>query len=165
METRLFLIASILALAVGCSSFRAVERGEWRRVYTKDAASVKSLDAPQEIIPREKYEEELANDVRRTWSPSPGWQPAWLADTEEIGLTVGEVNEFRLDEARPVEVQMMGSAAEVYWGVRVKKDEWKEGTDITRRESTLFVKGKEKGKLTLRLVTDDSTKDIPVTVR
>ncbi|MDX2014116.1 MAG: hypothetical protein SFW67_28215 [Myxococcaceae bacterium] len=165
METRLFLIASTFALAIGCSSFRAVERGDWRRVYTKDASTVKSLDAPQEIITREKYEEELANDVRRTWSPSPGWQPAWLTDVEEIGLTVGEVNEFRINEAKPVEVQVLGSAAELYWGARVKKDEWKDGTDVTKRESTLFVKGKEKGKMTIRLVLDESTKDIPLTVR
>jgi hypothetical protein len=165
METRLFLIVSTIALAVGCSSFRAVERGDWRRVYTKDAATVKSLDAPQEIITREKYEEELANDVRRTWSPSPGWQPAWLADTDEIGLTVGEVNEFRIDEKKPVEVQVLGTAADVYWGARLKKDEWKDGTDVTRRESMLYVKGKEKGKMTLRLVMEDTTKDIPLTVR
>lgn len=165
METRLFLIVSILALAIGCSSFRAVERGDWRRVYTKDASTVKSLDAPQEIITREKYEEELANDVRRTWSPSPGWQPAWLTDVEEIGLAVGEVNEFRINEVKPVEVQVLGSAAELYWGARVKKDEWKDGTDVTRRESTLFVKGKEKGKVTIRLVLDEGTKDIPLTVR
>ncbi|MCU0696103.1 MAG: Ig-like domain-containing protein [Myxococcaceae bacterium] len=165
METRLFLIVSILALAIGCSSFRAVERGDWRRAYTKDASTVKSLDAPQEIITREKYEEELANDVRRTWSPSPGWQPAWLTDVEEIGLAVGEVNEFRINEVKPVEVQVLGSAAELYWGARVKKDEWKDGTDVTRRESTLFVKGKEKGKVTIRLVLDEGTKDIPLTVR
>ncbi|MCA2978469.1 MAG: hypothetical protein INH37_09320 [Myxococcaceae bacterium] len=165
MKTRLVLVVSSLSLTAACASFRAVERGDWRRVYTKDAASVKSLEAPQEIITRERYEEELANDVRRTWSPSPGWKPAWLADTEEIGLAVGEVNEFRIDEARPVEVLVLGSAAEVYWGARVKKDEWKDGTDITRRESTLYVKGREPGKMTLRLVTDDTTRDIPLLVR
>jgi len=165
METRLFVIASTLALAVGCASFRPVERGDWRRVYTKDAATVKSLDAPQELITREKYEEELANDVRRTWSPAPGWSPPWLLDVDEVGLAVGEVMEFRIDELKPVELQVMGSAADVYWGQRIKRDEWKEGTDVTRRESTLFVQGARKGKLTLRLITDETTKDIPVTVK
>lgn len=165
METRLFLIGSILALAVGCSSFKAVDRGDWRRVYTKDASTVKSLDAPQEIITREKYEEELANDVRRTWSPSPGWSPPWLLDTDEIGLTLNEVMEFRIDEVKPVEVQVLGAAATVYWGQRIKRDEWKEGSDITRRESSLFVQGTSKGKMTIRLIAEDTTKDVPVTVK
>lgn len=165
METRLFLIVSVLALAIGCSSFRAVDRGDWRRVYTKDASTVKSLDAPQEIITREKYEEELANDVRRTWSPSPGWSPPWLLDTEEIGLAPNEVMEFRIDELKPVEVQVKGDVATLFWGQRIKKDEWKDGNDVTRRESTLFVQGKSKGKAVIRLVTEDTTKDIPVTVK
>lgn len=165
METRLFVLGSVFALAFGCSSFRAVERGEWRRVYTKDASSVKSLDAPQEIITREKYEEELANDVRRTWSPSPGWTPPWLADMEELGMAVGEVLELRIDELKPVELQVKGAAAELYWGQRIKRDEWKDGTDITRRESTLFLQGRAKGKAVIRLVTDEQAKDIPVTVK
>lgn len=152
-------------VATACSNFRAVDRGDWRRVYTKDAATVKSLDAPQEIITREKYEEELANDVRRTWAPQPGWSPPWLLDTDEIGLTVGEVMEFRIDELKPVEVQVKGDVATLFWGQRIKKDEWKDGTDVTRRESTLFVQGKTKGKATIRIVTEDTTKDIPVTVK
>lgn len=159
-------LASLVLFALtSCAGFKAVDRGEWRRVYTKDAATVKSLDAPQEIITREAYEEELSRDVRRTWSPSPGWSPPWLLDTDEIGLTVGEVMEFRIDEKKPVELQVKGDGATLYWGQRLKRDEWKDGTDLVRRESTLFLLGKSAGKLTLRLVTDETTKDIPVTVR
>jgi hypothetical protein len=153
-----------LVLCVSCSGFKAIERGDWRRVYTKDSATVKSLDAPQEVITREKYEEELANDVRRTFTPSPGWTAPWLLDTEAIGLTVGEVAEFRIDELKPVEVQVQGSSVTLYWGARVKKDEWKDGTDITRRESTLFVQGASKGSAVLRLITEEGPKDVPVTV-
>ncbi len=50
-------------------------------------------------------------------------------------------------------------------GKRLKRDEWKDGSDLVKRESSLFVQGKEKGKMTLRLITDEATKDIPVTVR
>ncbi len=155
----------LVVLLAGCAGFKPVDRGEWRRVYTKDAATVKSLDAPQEIITREAYEEELSRDVRRTWSPSPGWSPGWLLDTDEIGLAVGEVMEFRIDEKKPVELQASGNAAVLYWGQRLKRDEWKDGSDLVKRESSLFVQGKEKGKMTLRLITDEATKDIPVTVR
>lgn len=157
--------ALTLVVLASCAGFKPVDRGEWRRVYTKDAATVKSLDAPQEIITREAYEEELSRDVRRTWSPSPGWSPAWLLDTDEIGLTVGEVMEFRIDEKKPVELQASGNVARLFWGQRLKRDEWKDGTDLVMRESTLFIQGTEKGKMMLRLVTDETTKDIPVTVR
>lgn len=162
MKSHLGLLVVVLA---GCAGFKPVDRGEWRRVYTKDAATVKSLDAPQEIITREAYEEELSRDVRRTWSPSPGWSPAWLLDTDEIGLTVGEVMEFRIDEKKPVELQASGNVAVLYWGQRLKRDEWKDGSDLVKRESSLFVQGREKGKMTVRLITDEATKDIPVTVR
>lgn len=165
MSTPLRLVVPAVALTLSCTSFRAVERGDWRRVYTKDAATVTSLDAPQEIITREQYEEELANDVRRSWSPSPGWAPPLLLDADAIGLSVGEVTQLRIDEFRPVELQALGNAATVYWGQRVKRDEWKEGTDLTLRESTVFLKGASKGTMTLRLVTEEGTKDVAVTVR
>jgi hypothetical protein len=159
------LVPLAVVVFASCAGFKPVDRGDWRRVYTKDAATVKSLDAPQEIITREAYEEELSRDVRRTWSPSPGWSPPWLLDTDEIGVTVGEVMEFRIDEKKPVELQVKGDGAQFYWGQRLKRDEWKDGTDLVRRESTLFVQGTKPGKLTLKLISDEATKEIPVTVR
>lgn len=148
-----------------CAGFRAVERGEWRRVYTKDAASVRDLEAPQEVISREKYEDELANDVRRAVMAGPGWTAPWLSDVEVLALAVREVLELRVDEARPVELHVKGSAAEVFWGPRLKRDEWKDGSDVTHHESTLFVRGLSKGALVLRLISVEGQRDVPVTVK
>jgi hypothetical protein len=68
MESRLFLIGLILALAVGCLSFKAVDRGDWRRVHTKDALA----DAAGGVVA-------LALPARTLRSGRPavaGWWPA-----------------------------------------------------------------------------------------
>jgi hypothetical protein len=162
---RLLWCLLLVPASFGCAGFSTVERGEWRRVYTEDVAGVRRLDAKQEVITREKWEEELAHDVRRTWEPMPGFEAPFLADLDRIGLAVGEVMQFRVDEGQETELQLNGHAVQVYQGPVVKRDEWKNGSDVTRRESTLYLVGQKPGTAVLRLVLPQESKDIPVTVK
>jgi hypothetical protein len=153
----------VVVLAQGCAGFKAVERGDWRRVY-KDPAQ-RSADAPQELITRDKQDEEQAAGNRRAWEPLPGWFAPQLAETPAIGLKVGEVVELLVDEGSPAELFLDGNVAEIYWNEARKRDEWKNNTDVTRVESSLFVRGVKPGKATLRLVHGQDQKDVPITVK
>jgi hypothetical protein len=166
MMRRMRTLVGAVGLVVlsGCSGFRAVERGEWQHVWAEEASS-HNQESPQAIISREKYEEELANSVRRNWEPAPGMAKPLLQETESIELKKGEVREFRLDEQAPVELQLQGSAVEVYWNPTAKRDEWKEGTDKVHRESTVLLQGKREGKGVLKLVSEETTRELPLTVK
>ena len=155
---------ALLVLTVcACSSWRNVERVEWRRVFAQDEVK-RTPDARQEIISRDKYEEEVAAGVHRAYEPPPGFQSPFLHETDGIGLKLNEVMEFRVDESEPVDLQLTGECAEVFWAPMVKKDEWKGDEGVTKKLSLLLVRAAKPGKGTLRLLTGASTKDVPVTV-
>lgn len=161
MSRRLTVVLSFAALS-GCAGFKAVDRGDWFRVYADPAN--RGPAAKQEVINRDKYEEEVAAGNRRSYEPMPGWVAPYLAQTDSVTVAVGEVVEYRIDETRPADVQLNGSAAEIYLTDVRKRDDWKDGSDVTRVESSLFVRGARPGKATLRLSTHDATKEIPITV-
>lgn len=161
MSRRLTVVVSLVALS-GCAGFKAVDRGDWFRVYADPAS--RGPTAKQELISRDKYEEEVAAGNRRSYEPLPGWVAPYLAQTDSVTVAVGEVVEYRIDEAKPADVQVNGAAAEIYLTDARKKDAWKDGSDVTLVESSLFIRGVRAGKATLRLSTHDVTKDIPVTV-
>lgn len=153
----------LLALSSGCAGFKAVERGDWRLVYA-DAAQ-RGPDSRREVIPRDDSEREIAEGNRRTWEAPPGYEFPKLQQTDAVGLKVGEVAGFIVDENTAAELFADGDAVRLFWGPLEKKDGWKGDIDVTTRESTLYVQGRSAGTATLRVVNGSSQKDIPVTVK
>lgn len=155
-----------LGVALGslsCAGFHEVERGDWKLVY-EDSAK-RDIAAPREVVTRDTYEAEVSGGTRRGFEPPPGFVFPLLHETEAIGMTTGEVQAFRVNEANATELFLDGSTVELYWGQLEKRDEWKVDTDVTVRESALYVKAKKPGPAVLRLVRGSVTKDIPVTVK
>lgn len=157
------LLAAAVIASSSCAGFKALDRGEYRRVFTADVTK-RGPDSPQEVITRDAYEEEVAGGTRRGWEPPVGYEAPLLTQTPKVGLKVGDVVELRVDESSPVELFLDGNAVEAYWNPEVKRDAWKDGSDVTVRESTLYLRGKKPGSAVLRYTQANQTKDVPVTV-
>lgn len=157
------LVLLLAAVVSSCAGFKPIDRGEYRRVFAADVTK-RSPDAPQEVISRDAYETEVANGVRRGWEPPTGYTAPLLHETPAIGLKVGDVVELTVDESSAPEVLLEGGVVEAYWNPTVKRDEWKDGNDVTVRESTLWLRGKKPGKGTLRYTRGNESKDVPITV-
>ncbi len=159
-----WLLAAVAAVVVtGCAGFKPVERNAWRLVYVDSAR--RDPEAPREVIPREDSDAEVAQGVRRGWEPPLGFTFPLLHEVDAVGLKVGEVQGFRVDEATEAELFVDGDGVQLYWGPMEKKDGWNVDTDVTTRESALFLKGTKPGKAMVRLVRGPATKDVPVTVK
>jgi hypothetical protein len=157
----LLLLASV-CLTFSCAGFQAVERGDWQCVWADSGR--RGPEAAQLVIPKEKFEEEVAAGTQRAYDGPPGWRAPLLQETERIGLGSGEVAEFTVDESKGVELLAQGSSITLYWNPMKKRDEWKDGTDVTLKESRLWVVGRAPGSAVLRLSGGNTTRDIPVTV-
>ena len=158
------LLATLCALLVsGCAGFHAVERGEWKLVWVDTAR--RDPEAPREIITRDAYEAEVDHGTRRGYEAPPGYTFPLLHETDRIGLTVGEVMGLRVDEATEAELFLDGAGLELFWGPTEKKDGWKVDTDVTVRESMLYVRAQKPGTATLRLIRGSVTRDVPVKVK
>lgn len=158
------LLWAVLALGgSGCAGFKAVERGEWRLVYVDSAR--RDAEAPREVLTRDAYEVEVTEGTRRGWEPSPGFVFPLLHEVDKVGLKVGEVAGFRVDETTEADLLVDGSGVEIYWGPVEKRDGWKGDSDVTIRESMLYVKGTRPGGAVLRLIRGPLTKDLPVAVK
>ncbi len=162
MRTHLLLVMTTLSLT-GCAGFKAVERGEWKLVYADGAQ--RGPDSKREVITRDASEKEVAEGNRRTWDPPPGYVFPNLHQTDAVGLKVGEVAGFVVDEATDAQLFSDGDAVKLFWGQLEKRDTWKGDIDVTVRESTLFVEGTRAGSATLRLVRGQDTRDVKVTVK
>lgn len=160
---QVFSVVLVLLGVSSCAGFRAVERGEWVLVFVDPAK--RGGDAPREVVSRDAYEREVTAGVGRMWEPPPGYVFPLLHETDAVGLKVGEVAGFRVDEATAAELLLDGAGLDVFWGPMKKRDEWREGNDVTVRESPLYVRATKAGKATLRLVRGTETKDVPVTVK
>jgi hypothetical protein len=163
MRTLCFVTAVVLAAGSGCAGFKAVERGDWRLVWS-DSAN-RGPEAAREVISRDTYEAEVAGGTRRQWEPPPGFAFPLLHETEKIGLQVGEVQGYRVDEQSAAEVYVDGAGLELYWGPMEKKDQWKGDIDVTVRESMLFVKATREGAAKLKVVRGPDAKEIHVTIK
>ena len=157
------LLFALAVLSTSCAGFKAVERGEYRRVFAADVTN-RTPDAPQDVITRNAYEEEVAAGTRRGWEAPPGYVAPLLSESPKIGLKVGDVVELRVDESTPVDLSVDGNAVDVYWNPEVKRDAWKDGNDVTVHESTLWLRGKKPGAATLRWTQGQKSTDVPVTV-
>ena len=155
-------LAAALPL-LSCAGFHQVERGEWKLVYVDGAQ--RGAEAAREVITREQYETEVAGGEGRGFVPPAGFEFPWLHETETIGMTVNEVQGFRVDEKSSADLFVDGSVLELYWGPLEKHDSWQGDIDVTVRESALYLKAKKQGVATLRLVRGNVTRDIPVTVK
>ena len=157
------LLAVVVMGGLSCAGFKSVERGDWRLVYVDTAQ--RDAEAAREVVTRDAYEVEVNEGTRRGWEPSPGFVFPLLHEVAKIGLRVGEIAGFRIDEDSQVELLVDGSGVELFWGPLEKKDGWKGDSDVTVRESSLFVKGTRAGSAVLRLIRGSSTKDVPVAVK
>jgi hypothetical protein len=160
---RSLLLALSVVVASSCAGFRPVERGEYRRVYAEDATR-RTPDAPQEFISRDDYEAEVADGLRRAWEPPMGYAVPLLHETPALSVAVGQVVEVRVDEAREPDLLLEGGVVEAFWNPPAKRDEWRDGQDVTLHESTLWLRGRKAGRGTLRLVRGRETLDVPITV-
>jgi hypothetical protein len=157
------LLTTLILASTGCAGFKAVDRGQWRLVYVDSAQ--RGAEAPLEVITRESYDAEVAEGIRRAWDKPPGFVFPLLHEVEAIGLKVGEVEAFRVDEATEAELFVDGSGLELYWGNVEKKDGWNVDTDVTVKESMLFLKAKKAGTSKLRLVRGPAATEVPVTAK
>ena len=159
-----WLLLTLLTMgATGCAGFKAVDRGQWKLVYVDSAK--RDAEAPREVVTRETYDAEVAEGVRRGYEPPIGFGFPLLQEADGIGMKVGEVQGFRVDEKTEAELFVDGGGVELFWGNVEKKDGWNVDTDVTVKESMLFLKATKAGAATLRLVNGPSTKDVPVTVK
>jgi len=152
-----------MLLGSGCAGFKSVERGDWRLVYVDSAR--RDAEAPREVVTRDAYEVEVTEGTRRGWEPPPGFVFPLLHEVEKIGLKVGEVQGFRVDEGTDAELSVDGAGVSLYWGQVEKRDEWQGDRDVTVKESSLFVKATKAGSAVLRLIRGSKTKDVPVDVK
>jgi hypothetical protein len=160
---RLVLLAVTGVMLSGCAGFKAVERGEWKLVWVDPAR--RDAEAPRDVVTRDRYEAEVAEGNRRGWQAPAGFVFPLLHEVDAIGLQVGEVQGFRVDEATEAELFVDGAGVALFWGGVEKRDGWKVDTDVTVRESSLFVKGVKAGKATLRLVRGPQQREVTVTVQ
>jgi hypothetical protein len=159
-----WLLCAVLMLGgSGCAGFKSIERGEWKLVYVDSAK--RGAEAAREVVSRDAYETEVTEGTRRAWEPMPGFVFPLLHEVDKIGLAVGEVAGFRVDEATEAELFVDGAGVQLYWGPVEKRDGWKGDTDVTVRESTLYVKATKPGAAVLRLVRGPTTRDVPVAVK
>ena len=160
---RWLLLAVSMLGGSGCAGFKSVERGDWRLVWVDTAK--RDAEAAREVVTRDAYETEVTEGTRRGWEATPGFVFPLLHEVEKIGMKVGEVVGFRVDESTQAELFVDGAGLQLYWGPVEKRDGWKGDRDVTMSESMLYVKGSRAGPGVLRLIRGSNTRDVPVTVK
>jgi hypothetical protein len=175
---RHLLLIIALSFLGSCASWKTIERSDWEVVWTKENAEkpaedkVKMLQGyggfGQEVIPREKYDEELTEGNRRKVEPLAGVRPATLKEVSgKISLAVGELRSFRIDERAEPTLTWMGNGIEVYLTEAKRVDGWKGDTAVDGREAMLHVVGTRAGKASFQLVegTEKWTVEVTVTAK
>jgi len=159
---RWLLLAVAMLCGSSCAGFRPVDRGDWRLVYVDVAR--RDAEAAREVITRDAYDGEVTEGTRRGYEPNPGFEFPLLHEVDEVGMKAGEVVGFRIDESSEASLFADGNGLQLYWGPLKKRDGWKGDSDVTLRESMLYVKATRAGPAVLRLIRGASTKDVTVTV-
>jgi hypothetical protein len=157
------LIIVALSSLTACGGWKSIERGEWEVVWTKENATrpaedkVKMLQGyggfGQEVIPREKYDEEIAEGNRRKVEPLAGVRPSTLTDVEgKVTLAVGELRTFRINEKTEPTITWQGNAVDVYLTEPKRVDGWKGDEAVDGREAMLHVVGLKPGKAKFQMI-------------
>ena len=155
----------VLALALtGCSGFRTLERGDWVLAYTDEVVQTQNVNgtnievvkpAPgsrQEVIPLDRYEAEITEGKRRKVSTTFASTPKDVAQiSEPLEMMLGEVRELRVSEPQEVTVSLAGDAVKAFWGRRVTNEEWKDGSAIEHKESSLFLQADDAGRAKVKV--------------
>ena len=169
------LLLITLSSLTGCAGWKTIERGEWEVVWTKDNAGkpaedkVKMLQGyggfGQEVIPREKYDEEIAEGNRRKVEPLAGVRPSTLKEVSgKITLAVGELRSFRIDEKNEPTITWQGNVLDVFLTEAKRVDGWKGDEAVDGREAMLHVVGLKAGKASFQLVEGQEKLTVEVTV-
>ncbi|MBL8954955.1 MAG: hypothetical protein JNK82_29530 [Myxococcaceae bacterium] len=157
---RSLTVGALLALCSGCAGFKALERSEWVMVWSDETVTTQMVNgtpieivkptpgAKQEIIPKERYDSEVAEGKRRQVAAKLGQVPKKVTDIKEpIELMVGEVRELLIDEPpgkSPV-VSVSGSAVRPYLTTVKTLEDYKEGKEINTTQSSLFLMADDAG--------------------
>lgn len=176
MRHALLIIA--LSSLSSCAGWKVIERGEWEVVWTRENAEkpaedkVKMLQGyggfGQEVIAREKYDEELTEGTRRKVEPLAGVRPSSLKEVSgKVTLAVGELRSFRIDERNEPTLTWMGNAVEVWLTEAKRVDGWKGDEAVDGREAMLHMVGTRAGKASFQLVegTEKWTVEVTVTAK
>lgn len=169
------LIFVALSLSTGCAGWKAIERGDWEVVWTKENAArsaeekVKLLQGyggfGQEVVTRDKYEEELTEGTRRKVEPLAGVRPSTLKEVSgKVTLAVGELRTFRIDEKSDPTLTWKGSVLDVYLTEPRRVDGWKGDEAVDGREALLHLVGLRPGKATFQLIEGQEKVTVEVTV-
>jgi hypothetical protein len=162
---RRLTVGALLALC-SCAGFKALDRSEWVLVWSDETVQTQMVNgtpieivkptpgAKQEIIPKERYDSEIAEGKRRSVSAKLGQVPKRVTDIKEpIELMVGEVRELLIDEPKKDEVQVAvaGSAVRPYWTTSKTLEDYKDGQEVVRNQSSLFLLADDSGSAKVKV--------------
>lgn len=148
-----------------CSGWQALTREDWVMVWSDETVSTQMVNgtpieivkptpgAKQEIIPKERWESEIAEGKRRQVSAALDKVPKLITDIHEpIELMVGEVRELRIEEPNgEPQVAAAGSAVRVYWTKAKTLEDFKDGQEVNKKESSLFVRAEDGGNAKVKV--------------
>lgn len=155
---RRLTVGALLALC-SCAGFRALDRADWVLVWSDETVQTLMVNgtpievvkptpgARQEIISRDRYDAEIVEGKRRKASAALGQVPKLVTEIKgPIELMLGEVRELRIDEPKQDAVVFVsGSAVRPYWTKPNEVAEYKEGKELDRHESSLFLVADDAG--------------------
>lgn len=157
-------VGALLALC-GCAGFKALDRSEWVLVWSDETVQTQIVNgtpieivkptsgAKQEIIPKERYDSEVAEGKRRSVAAKLGQVAKKAGDIKEpIALMVGEVREILIDEPKKdAAVFVAGSAVRPYWTVPKTLEDYKEGKEINTVQSSLYLLADDGGNAKVKV--------------
>ncbi len=161
---RIVTVGALLALC-SCAGFKALDRSEWVLVWSDETVQTEMVNgtpieivkptpgARQEIIPKERYDSEVAEGKRRQVAAKLGQVPKRVTDVKEpIELMVGEVRELLIDEPKKdAEVFVSGSAVRSYWTNAKTLEDYKEGKELNTTQSSLFLLADDGGNAKVKV--------------
>ncbi len=155
---RRLTVGALLALC-SCAGFRALERSDWVLVWSDETVQTQMVNgtpievvkptpgAKQEIIPKERYDSEVAEGKRRSVAAKLGQVPKKVSDIKEpIELLIGEVRELLIDEPKKeAEVFVSGTAVRPYWTNAKTLEDYRDGQEVNTTQSSLFLLADDSG--------------------
>jgi len=161
---RRLTVGALLALC-SCAGFKPLDRSEWVLVWSDETVRTEVVNgtpieivkptpgAKQEIIPKERYDSEVAEGKRRSVAAKLGQVPKKASDIKEpIELMIGEVREILIEEPKKdAEVFVAGSAVRPYWTTPKTLEDYREGKEINTVQSSLFLLADDGGNAKVKV--------------